>query len=324
MKSLGFELRAVPPFRLDLTAWALRRRPHNLVDRWVGTRWRRVLVIDDEPLETTLMQLGTSERPRLKVTLSGNRIPEHAKRDASKLLKQMFGLGTDLSAFYLLAARDKRLEPLAQRFRGLKPPRFPSVFESLVNAIACQQLSLTAGLWVLNRLAERCGPTVRCDGNVQYGFPRPKDILRLSPDSLRALGFSYAKARSLLELAQAAETGKFEQEELNKLDDDQVLGLLMNLRGIGRWTAEYVLLRGLGKIDVFPGDDVGARNRLAQWLGRDGPMNYEGVQHAVQRWNPYSGFVYFHLLLEGLAQSKALLEDGSWNAAPCSVADSYQ
>jgi DNA-3-methyladenine glycosylase II len=314
MKSLSFELRAVPPFRLDLTAWALRRRPHNLVDRWVGTSWRRVLVIDDRPLETTLMQLGTSERPRLQVTLSGNRISEHAKRDASKLLRQIFGLGTDLSAFYLLAARDKRLDPLAQRFRGLKPPRFPSVFEGLVNAIACQQLSLTAGLWVLNRLAEQCGPTVRCDGNVQYGFPRPKDILRLSPDSLRALGFSYAKARSLLELAQMAETGKLEQEELNKLDDDQVLGLLMNLRGIGRWTAEYVLLRGLGKIDVFPGDDVGARNRLAQWLGRDGPMNYEAVQRAVQRWDPYSGFVYFHLLLEGLTQSKALLEDGSWNA----------
>jgi DNA-3-methyladenine glycosylase II len=56
----------------------------------------------------------------------------------------MFGLRTDLSAFYSLAARDNRLAPLSQRFRGLKPPCFPSVFEGLVNAIACQQLSLTA------------------------------------------------------------------------------------------------------------------------------------------------------------------------------------
>ena len=324
MKSLSFELRAVPPFRLDLTVWALRRRPHNTVDRWDGTSWRRVLVMDDEPLETAVTQLGTSERPRLNITLSGNRISEHAKRRVSRLLRRMLGLGVDLSAFYDLSARDKRLVPLAQRFRGLKPPRFPTVFEGLVNAIACQQLSLTAGLWVLNRLAERCGPAVHCDGTVQYGFPQPNDILRLSPDSLRALGFSYAKARSLLELAQTAKTGKLEQEELNKLDDDQVLGLLMNLRGIGRWTAEYVLLRGLGRIDVFPGDDVGARNRLAQWLGRVGPMDYEAVQHAVQRWDPYSGFVYFHLLLEGLTQSKALLEDASRNTTPCSAAASYE
>ena len=148
---------------------------------------------------------------------------------------------------------------------------------------------------------------------MHHGFPLPADILRLSPDSLRRLGFSLAKARSLLELAQAAEAGQLEREELNKLNDDRVLGLLMSLRGIGRWTAEYALLRGLGRIDVFPGDDVGARNRLAQWLGRDGPMDYESVRRAVRQWNPYSGFVYFHLLLKGLAESKALPEDGSWN-----------
>jgi DNA-3-methyladenine glycosylase II len=98
-----------------------------------------------------------------------------------------------------------------------------------------------------------------------------------------------------------------DQEELNKINDDQVLGLLINLRGIGRWTAEYALLRGLGRTDIFPGDDVGARSRLAQWLGRDGLMDYEAVRHAVRRWHPYSGFVSFHLLLEGLTQSKALL-----------------
>ena len=247
MKSLSFELRVVPPFRLDLTAWALRRRPHNTVDRWDGTSWRRVLVLDDEPLETAVTQLGTSEQPRLKVTLSGNRISEHTKRHVSRLLRQMFGLRTDLTAFYRLATRDKRLAPLAQRFRGLKPPSFPSVFEALVNAIACQQLSLTVGIVLLNRLAEQCGPAVPYEGAVHHGFPLPADILRLSPESLRRLGFSLAKARSLLELAQAAEAGQLEREELNKLNDDRVLGLLMSLRGIGRWTAEYALLRVSGE-----------------------------------------------------------------------------
>lgn len=317
MKSLSFVLRAAPPFRLDLTAWALRRRRHNTVDRWDGTSWRRVLVINDEPLETAVTQLGTSERPRLKVTLNGTSISKHARRHVSRLLRQMFGLRTDLSAFYDLAARDKRLAPLAQRFRGLKPPCFPSVFEALVNAIACQQLSLTVGIVLLNRLAEQGGPAVLYEGAVHHGFPQPADILRLSPDSLRNLGFSLAKARSLLELAQTAKARHLEREDLTKLNDDRVLGLLMSLRGIGRWTAEYALLRGLGKINVFPGDDVGARNRLAQWLRRDGPMDYEAVQRAVRPWNPYSGFVYFHLLLKGLAQSNALPEDGSWNSPSC-------
>lgn len=136
----------------------------------------------------------------------------------------------------------------------------------------------------------------------------------MTPDSLRTLGFSFTKARSLLELAQTAAAGRLEPETLEKQPDEEVFGLLLNLRGIGRWTAEYVLLRGLGRTNIFPGDDVGARNRLAQWLGRDEPMDYEAVRSAVRRWQPYSGLAYFHLLLEGLTQSKVLPEDGSQNS----------
>jgi DNA-3-methyladenine glycosylase II len=75
---------------------------------------------------------------------------------------------------------------------------------------------------------------------------------------------------------------------------------LLELRGVGRWTAEYVLLRGLGWLDVFPGDDVGARNRLAKWLHRSEPMDYESVRRTVDRWQPYAGFIYFHMLMESL------------------------
>ena len=315
MKSLNFELRPVAPFRLDLTAWALRRRSHNFIDRWDGTTWHRILMFDDEPLDAAVTQSGTAESPRLRVTLrGGRRIPQHAKDAAARLLRQMFGLGVDLSPFYRLAARDRWLAPLAQRFRGLKPPRFPSVFEALANAIACQQLSLTVGIGLLYRRAVRRGPDRRGGGNTQHAFPRSADILRQSPDSLRALGFSFAKARSLLELSRTEADGQLHLEKLEKLDNEEVLPLLLCLRGIGRWTAEYALLRGLGRTNVFPGDDVGARNRLALWLGRDQPMDYETVRRAVRRWQPYSGLVYFHLLLEGLTQSKVFSDELSQNS----------
>src|SRR4051812_684300 len=61
-------------------------------------------------------------------------------------------------------------------------------------------------------------------------------------------------------------------------------------------TAEYVLLRGLGRLHVFPGDDVGAQNNLARWLGRPRPLDYDGVNRAVEKWRPYAGMLYFHLL----------------------------
>jgi DNA-3-methyladenine glycosylase II len=82
------------------------------------------------------------------------------------------------------------------------------------------------------------------------------------------------------------------------------------MRGVGRWTTEYVLLRGLGRLHVFPGDDVGAQKRLARWLGRSRSLDYAGVRRAVDRWQPYAGLVYFHLLLDGLAQAGVLHREG--------------
>jgi DNA-3-methyladenine glycosylase II len=88
--------------------------------------------------------------------------------------------------------------------------------------------------------------------------------------------------------------------------DTELRARLLQLHGVGRWTAEYVSLRGLGRLHVFPGDDVGAQKSLARWLGRPAPLDYRGVATAVQRWQPYAGMLYFHLLLDGLTKSGAV------------------
>jgi DNA-3-methyladenine glycosylase II len=75
---------------------------------------------------------------------------------------------------------------------------------------------------------------------------------------------------------------------------------LRELRGVGRWTAEYVLLRGLGRLHVFPGDDIGARKNLQRWLGLLEPLDYDGVRRALAQWAPFQGMVYLHLLLTTL------------------------
>ena len=89
-------------------------------------------------------------------------------------------------------------------------------------------------------------------------------------------------------------------------DDSVVQQHLLKLRGVGRWTSEYVRLRGLGRLHVFPGDDVGAQKRLARWLGLSSRLDYADVFREVKRWQPYAGLVYFHLLLDGLSQAGAL------------------
>ena len=130
-----------------------------------------------------------------------------------------------------------------------------------------------------------------------YAFPSPDDLAAREPDQLRALGFSRQKAQAIIELARAVAGGRLDLDELEALDDATAVMRLRALRGVGRWTAEYVLLRGMGRLHVFPGDDVGARNNLQRWLGLLEPLDYEGVRRVLAKSAPFQGLVYLHLLL---------------------------
>jgi DNA-3-methyladenine glycosylase II len=294
-------LRPRAPFRLDLTVWALRRLALNEVDAWDGSTYRRVLVLDDTPVEVAVTQEGRAEAPDLRLALNGAGRPQHARSEARAALERMLSLELDIDPFYTLAAGDPVLAPLAARFRGLRPPRFPSVFECLVNAIALQQLSLAAGLTLVNRLSRTYGAPSSAAGRRAYAFPEPAELAVARPGSIRALGFSLRKATTIVAIADAVNEGLLDLESLATRDDSHVVGTLTQIAGVGRWSAEYTLLRGLGRLHVFPGDDVGARKNLARWLGLAEPLDYAGVQRAVAGWRPYAGLVYFHLLLHRLA-----------------------
>ncbi len=303
MGSLTFSLRPVPPFRLDLTAWVLRRRVNNAMDRWDGTTWRRVLVFRDKPVEVQVTQTSPADTPRLQVAATGARLSKDVRSTVTATLERVLGLRLDLSEFYRFSSRDRKLRTLTQPFCGFKPPKFPSVFEAAINAIACQQLSLTLGIHLLNRLTEHYGLAFEGPNGRAYSFARPDALAEAKPDALRRLGLSRQKARALIELSRAVAGGDFDPESIVELDDEAALSRLIELRGIGRWSAEYVLLRGLGRVHVFPGDDVGARNHLQDWLGLEEPLDYDGVHRVLGRWDRYGGLVYFHMLLAGLAEA---------------------
>jgi DNA-3-methyladenine glycosylase II len=293
----------VPPFRLDLTVWTLRRRPDNIVDRWDGQTYRRVLPMPAGPVEVAVTQIEPPEAPQLRVSVEGQPLRSSVKAAVASALERLLGLHIDMTAFYRFAARQGRLGQLARRFRGMKPPRFATAFEGVVNAIACQQVTLTLGIRLLNRLAANYGAAFHEGDATVQAFPRPGDLAGLSPDDLRRIGFSRQKGRAMIELAQSITEGGLDLEGLAELPDEQAVARLRGLRGVGRWTAEYVLLRGLGRTNVFPGDDVGARNNLQRWLHLAGPLDYEGVRRTLARWQRFGGLIYFHLLLDRLEEA---------------------
>jgi DNA-3-methyladenine glycosylase II len=152
---------------------------------------------------------------------------------------------------------------------------------------------------VLNRIAESFG--AKASGPMR-SFPAAAAIARSNPDALRALGLSRQKGEYLIELARFATNPKDRDfSSIGALGDAAAIERLSEIRGVGRWTAEYVLLRGFGRINIFPGDDVGGRNKLYQFLGETTAPNYDGVRRIMERWHPYGGLIYLHLLVDGLA-----------------------
>jgi DNA-3-methyladenine glycosylase II len=301
MKRRKTVLPAVAPFRLDYTVWALRRRNTNLIDRWEGGRYFRVLVFDNQPVGVVVVQEGTSHDPNLGVTLQCQKaITTQTEADSLSAIRKMLGLAVDLRPFYRLAAETAPLGELVDQFSGVKPPRFPSLFEALVNSIACQQLTLDVGILLINRLAERFGLGFAMGGAVQHAFPRPEDLENAAEADIKKLGYSARKAQAIKELAQTFLQRNDELIRLEKMANEEIVGYLTTLRGIGRWSAEYVLLRGLGRLDVFPGDDVGARNNLRRLFHLPDSPDYAEINRLTSRWHPYEGMVYFHLLLEKL------------------------
>jgi DNA-3-methyladenine glycosylase II len=188
----------------------------------------------------------------------------------------------------------------------MKPPRFATVFEGVINAIACQQMTLTLGIRLLSDLAVAFGAAFDTGDGTVYAFARPADLAGLSPPDLRRLGFSHQKGKAMIELARSIAEGRLDLEGFADLPDDEAVKRLCELRGVGRWTAEYVLLRGLGRTHIFPGDDVGGRNNLRRWLGLKKPLDYEGVQVELSSFGEYAGLVYFHLLLARLSEAGEL------------------
>ncbi|MFN8657283.1 MAG: hypothetical protein U0105_13160 [Candidatus Obscuribacterales bacterium] len=134
----SFELDAIPPFRLDLMTWLLKRIPLDRIHWWDGRVLRRTLVIDGRPVVVEVEQIAHGSSPRVQVTVHDD--AGGTKRAVSDVINRLLGLQVDLTEFYKIAGKKRKLAALAQQFAGVKPPIFPDPFEAFTAAVACQQM----------------------------------------------------------------------------------------------------------------------------------------------------------------------------------------
>lgn len=271
----------------------LRRLSTNVVDVFDGAVYRRLL---GAPADPTLLRVETASPAALRVTLHG---PEAAKIDPAAAVGRILGTEREIGAFARGAERLPWLRPIARAARGVKPPRYPSLWESVCNAVVYQQVSIHAAGAILRRVIERYGVAVEAEGARLYPFPAPQTLLEADPLELRGVGLSVHKITALKRVAAALADGTLDEASLEPLPTPRLLEALVAHRGIGPWTAAVVALRGFGRLDVFPLNDSGAEKSLRALSG-DERVDVHRVLDALA---PQQGMLYYHLLLARLAAS---------------------
>ena len=206
-----------------------------------------------------------------------------------------FDLARDLRPFYALAKNDPLLDAAVKRHYGLRLIGIPSLFEALCWAIIGQQINLAFAYALKQRFVQTFGVADPYEGVVYYRFPTPEVVAQVNSGQLTALQFSARKAEYVIGVAQAVTQGRLSKQQLLGMSTPEALETLIRQRGVGAWTAHYVLLKCLQRPDAFPAADVGLHNAIKQGLGLAQKPDLPAVHRYAEPWQGWRGYATFYL-----------------------------
>ncbi|MFN8483419.1 MAG: DNA-3-methyladenine glycosylase [Anaerolineae bacterium] len=180
-------------------------------------------------------------------------------------------------AMYLHQA-DRLLAPVIGRIGALRMRLHDDYFGSLVSAIISQQLSGKAAQTIEDRF------------RAAFGAGRPftaANVAAMPVEEMRAAGLSEAKARYLRDLGERVASGELDLTHLASMDDEEIITRLVEVKGIGRWTAEMFLIFSLGRLDVLPVDDLGLRKAVMGLYGLSHMPKRPDLEDLAGPWQPY-------------------------------------
>ena len=279
------------PYSLALTAERYARFP-EIVDLFDGRVYRRLLSVGRDGALLSVEQKGSPARAVLEARLDGAHAGTAAALAAARrVIEGALGATADVAPFYRAHRDDPLLGAPIREFRGLRIAGLPSLWEALVTAVLTQQVNLKFAYAIRRELALAFGRRARIGGEEFVAFPEPEALSETRPSALRRFRLSESKARAIAGLARAFAAGELSEDAIAALPDEEGIARLTAFRGVGRWTAEIALLRGLSRTDIFPAGDLGVVKYLAQGLlGRRAKAREDEMRRFAERWKPHRGF----------------------------------
>lgn len=218
------------------------------------------------------------------------------RAEAAAYVRDWFDLNTDLLPFYTMAETDPLLSQAVHSFYGLRNMGIPDLFEALCWGILGQQINLAFAYTLKRRLVESFGHSVECEGEVFWLFPKPEDIASLQVEDLAGLRMTLKKCEYLIGVAKLMAERKLTKEQLLAAGSlKQAEKQLVSIRGIGPWTANYVLMRCLRMPEAFPIDDVGLHNAIKHLMGLEAKPTKQEILELSAAWAGWESYATFYL-----------------------------
>ena len=249
----------------------------------------------------SLVQINVINNKQMIVQFLNESSPIERRKceEIVKFIDEWFDLNNDLTPFYEMAKADPLLKVPARNFYGLRVIGIPDLFEALCWGVLGQQINLAFAYTLKRQFVEKFGDFIEWNGKKYWVFPSYERIAQLTPSDLADIKMTVKKSEYIIGIAKLMASGELSREKLMKMDFKDAEKSLIKIRGIGPWTANYVLMRCLRFQTAFPIDDVGLINsiKLLQNMNRK-PTKDEIMELSIpwKNWESYATFYLWRVL----------------------------
>ena len=286
------------PFRFDLSAEIFSNGDKQIRKYEKNSFWQ-IIRANGKLILATVKSEGTIDQPKLSAELKSDKtLTQDDAKKAQETISVLFSLNFNLAPFYKDVKTDDTMTRVTQKLWGLKSPTTQTAFEALIDSIVEQQISLKVANSIESKLTKRFGDNLSVEGEVYYTYPTPQKLASVDIDAIRQCGLSQRKAEYIQGIAELVANDELDLEKLKNCDSaDEIISELDRIRGVGVWTAELTMLRGMQKCEALPADDLGLRRTIARYYCGGKVINSARARQIAENWGRWKGLSAYYLIV---------------------------
>lgn len=276
-------LRFIENFRITANEWTV-----DDADMLDDRSLTRAVYVEGLPLAFRVRSTGTLETPQLDYTLFGKApVDDQIAESAADRIAFHFSIDDDLAPFYQIGRADPAFTPVIDALDGYHQVKFITPFENACWAILSQRNQFTVSRRMKTRLIEDFGGAIQVEGIDYPLFPEAPILASSDEEAINAAVGNLWKAQGILQVSRAF--SDVDEIWLREAPYDEVRDWLMRIKGIGEWSASFILLRGLGRMESIPSTDKAIADALERVYGIRGALPAD-VERMARPYGKYAGY----------------------------------